>query len=924
MTINRINIDPIFSLLSSGATVIVPNNRLKEAVEQNYADRQERNVFHTPAVLGIDVWVRERWEQAASLGIAPFCERQVVSGSEELFIWIEIIEDSLTTYPLLNPEETAIHVSHAYQLMKQWQLHTNKPSEFQLYSAIPDIAAFLIWCEKFAAICEERKIISLVDCIELITQHLAASQNFPLPDSVVLLNFFQPPPLYAELFDALGELVPLETVTTGAQSTTLNCTHHMFQDKGSEFQFIANWALEVISKEPEAHIGILGELVDDQRDELERLLSNTLSPQHIVEFNASESLFNSSHNSHSLLDEAHIHDAFLLFQLAYDEQDAEEFCRLLRSPFVLPDSTEQRAKAELEKELRHRVTNRCRTQDLSFYANREGKSYYCPEFATAMLNARERFRRFPQTASPDKWRGFLLEVLEGFDWPGSQLTTAQRTSLRRFDESLEQVGALTPIVGEMEFPKLLSRLRNLCRRSKHRQQFDNRCQISVYSMTEATGLQFDHVWLLNFNDQVWPPPISPSPFLPYALQKELQLPGSHTDVQLKHAKDTFNIVSSSVLGSLQSSHHHSDGEQEFRSSSFARDFPVVKHEENHSENSITSYSNLIAEKPVLKIALDDAVVPFTPGEASVGGHSVLSDQASCPFHAFILHRLHARPLPYFETGLNRAARGTAMHEALDFLFTRIQDQNSLAKLSDASKLELCEEAAGHAIDYLSRFHQALMTPRFSKIEGTRLSQLLNKFLEVEKSRSEYSVLATEQAQTWRYRDMTFNLKIDRIDRLSDGSLAVIDYKTGKRPVTPSSWLSERPQDLQLPFYLTATQSSSADTVSAVAIAHVNPERTDYSGVMKTDEFHSSLISVDKKLPGDKNWEALSQYFEQTVLSIADEFRDGIASIYPGDYSEQVGNYQISALCRVPQTGVLQTRVPQVADKPDGTAGEQND
>ncbi len=900
MTISRINIDPIIEPLSSGATVIVPNNRLKDAVVQNYAERQERDVFRTPAVFGIDVWVRERWEYAASLGISPFCTRQPISGSEELFVWIEIIEDSLAVYPLLNPEETAIHASHAYQLMKQWQLHSHKTEELQLYTAIPDIAAFLVWCEKFEAICEVRRIISLVDCIELITRHLTTAQLFPLPDAVVLLNFSQPPPLYAELFDSLNTLIQLETLTTAVQSNVPEFTHHVFQDKGSEFQFIANWALATVTEDPTAHIGILGELADDQRSELERLLSNTLNPQHIIEFNVSWSLFNSSHHSHSLLDETHIHDAFLLFQLTDSEQESEEFCRLLRSPFVLPDSGEQRARAELEKELRHRITNRYRTQGLSFYADQEGKSYSCHEFATAMLSVRERFRRLPKTATPDKWRIFLLEILEIFNWPGAKLTVTQRNSVRRFSESLEQVGVLTPIVGEITFPKLLSRLRNLCRRSKHQQQFDSRCQISVYSMTEATGLQFDHVWLLNFNDQVWPPPVSPSPFLPYALQKELQLPGSHTAVQLKHAKDTFDIVSSSVLGSLQSSHHHSDGEQEFRSSSFAQHFSIITHEETHSQKSITGYSNLITEKPELKIALDDAVVPFTPGNESVGGHGVLNDQANCPFHAFITHRLHARPLPHFETGLSRAARGTAMHEALEFLFKQIQDQSTLASYSDSARLKLCEAAAGHAINHLIRFHQALMTPRFSKIERARLSQLLNKFLEVEKSRSEYSVLATEQAQTWRYRGMEFNLKIDRIDRLADGSLAVIDYKTGKRPVSLSSWLNERPQDLQLPFYLTAMRSASADTISAVVIAHVNPERTGYSGVMRSNEFHSSLISVDKKLPEDRDWEALSQQVEQTVLSIADEFRDGIASIYPSDYSEQVGNYQISALCRVPQ------------------------
>src|SRR5208337_4935902 len=42
------------------------------------------------------------------------------------------------------------------------------------------------------------------------------------------------------------------------------------------------------------------------------------------------------------------------------------------------------------------------------------------------------------------------------------------------------------------------------------------------------------------------------------------------------------------------------------------------------------------------------------------------------------------------------------------------------------------------------------------------------------------------------------LRLDRIDRLNDGSLLVIDYKTGD--VSPKSWDLPRPDDVQLPLY----------------------------------------------------------------------------------------------------------------------------
>ncbi|MCG8649803.1 MAG: PD-(D/E)XK nuclease family protein, partial [Pirellulales bacterium] len=411
-------------------------------------------------------------------------------------------------------------------------------------------------------------------------------------------------------------------------------------------------------------------------------------------------------------------------------------------------------------------------------------------------------------------------------------------------------------------------------------------------MNEASGLNFDHLWILNFNDQVWPPAINPSPFLPYALQKESGLPGSHSDVQHSLAQDSCDILFRSVSGTLNSSHHRSDSEQEYRASSFSRAFAqqLQGDVQAQKEEIFPLYGTRYGSQCKLTLAPDDEAVPLQPSSDSLGGHSVLSDQSSCPFHAFLLHRLHASPLEPFATGLSRAARGTAIHEALEHLFGQIIDRQSLVSMSDNQRTELCDTAADQAIVFLRRVHQSLMTPRFERIERQRLSRLLEGFLGKERERGEFTVLAREERRSWQYRGMVFNLKIDRIDRLEDGSLAVIDYKTGKTAVSPTTWLSERPQDLQLPFYSTVMNAAQTAPVSAIAIAHVNAERTDYSGIMAQREFHKSLISVSEKLPGDMDWPGLNRHFQQKIETIADEFLAGIATITPADYSDSCGNY----------------------------------
>ena len=142
MAIARISIDSLASALTDGSTIIVPNNRIRDAVLHAHGDIQGKRSFHTPKVVSIDVWVREIWEQAARKGLSPYCEKHPISTNEELFLWSEVVEASLDKIPLLNPEETASAVSRAYQTMKQWFLDRDHSDALEGYRVIEDISAF--------------------------------------------------------------------------------------------------------------------------------------------------------------------------------------------------------------------------------------------------------------------------------------------------------------------------------------------------------------------------------------------------------------------------------------------------------------------------------------------------------------------------------------------------------------------------------------------------------------------------------------------------------------------------------------------------------------------------------------------------------------------------------------------------------------
>ncbi len=900
MTIRRLDIESIREPLSRGATLLVPNNRLRDIITHAYAELQ-KPVYLTPRVQSIDLWITDLWQQFAEQGIEPYNQLQALTSSEEIFIWIEIIEESLETLPLLNPEETANAVSRAYQLMKQWRLDQDHLEVLESYRVIPDIAAFLNWSAKFEQRCHQRSIASLADCLVQINQDLTSNRKLPVANEIILVNFYQPPPLYAELFSLIGKHSKVDTHNYHYESSDAPRRRFQFHSQKDEFDYVAAWAKQLVSRDNDIHIGIIGELDEKQRSEFHHTLACVLDENYLIQFDTTHTRINTSHSGRNLTQEAVIHDAFLLLDLLKDEQISENICRLLRSPFVLTDSNEGLQRQALEKQLRRNLSDRCLSQEISLFARMEDKEYFCPELGRALLSTREHIRQSKKWDTPRNWASLFKSVLEDFNWPGSSLTPRQRLHVQRWNEALTRLSNLTTVTGNIDLSKALACLRNLCVNSRQSQTFDSRCQISQYSIEEAAGLQFDHIWLLNFNDQVWPPAVKANPFLPYSLQKEQQLPASHSDIQHAMATASLELLNNAAATEFNVSHHCSNGDQEFRVSSYASQVERYDLDTNTLAIANESHSRYQDNGNSLLIATDRDKVPLLTDGGSLGGHQVLSDQSSCPFRAFALHRLEAEPMEAFASGLSKMARGSAIHRSLEFLYQSIHSKQQLEQLSKGEITALCEAAASEAITFLNSRHSRLMTPRFREIEYQRIKNLLELFLtnpDAEHGRRSFQVIGREERHQWHYQGMQFNLVIDRIDQLADGGLAVIDYKTGKSTASNSSWLADRPEDLQIPFYYTVMMSQQAAPVNAVSIAHLNAANISYSGLAADGEFHSRIKASSDDRYVKQDWSELTSEFTAKVESFADQFKNGSVNVDPANGTLTCRYCSLGNLCRI--------------------------
>jgi probable DNA repair protein len=895
MAIKRINIEQILPHLSNGATILVPNLRIKDAITAGYLDSLTTNVTPTPKIYAVDIFILECWSKNARLGVAPCANLQPLSAVEEFLVWHEIIESSLTDIPLLNPGETASVVARSYQTSRQWLNPDILNNELRENSAIKDIAVFDKWALQFKNYCEKHQRISLVDCTKELSKLLEQEKLTYFPKKTILVNFYDPPPLYEHFFSVVPQL---ESVLTIKQKSNqkISKVKINFSSPESELRHCVNWVKNLLAKKPSAHIGLITCNKELEQKQLEQLLADDFFSNGVFANIDDQVVFNTTSTSENLLDASIIYDGLLLLSLGQGQHNTEDICRILQSPYLSFSDEESENRFNLVTHLQIKGSSTISGRDISYLANNKEKAYSCPFFSQKLVKVRTEIRKIKNLASPLVWSEVFEAIFDVLGWPGPISSNKERRFLKQWEKLFSEFKDSSKLVAPLTYSKALAKLRLLCAQDKQRKPFDSSLALSYYTANEAIGLEFDYIRFLGLNDQQWPEPVNPSPFLPYDLQKSANIPGSHNDIQLSIAKKQFDQLIRSARVSIQASYYSTDGDQNYRPSGFIKCFLEHKTEAFQLQELSNKATRQLNTLPI-SIIIDEST-RLEAEESLQGGANVLSDQSACPFRAFALNRLKAYSPPRLEAGLSKMARGSAIHFALEYLFAEIGSHDELINQTENQVLELCNQAAVEAIEYLSLNHRDIMTPKFQSIEQSRIKKLLRKFIQVERNRPPFQVLAREQAFTQQFDNFVLNIRIDRIDQLNDGTLALIDYKTGKYSVSPKGWMDERPKDMQLPLYHSVASASDISPIDTVSVAHLHAEKIGHSGITASDNFSHQVRSIGSQKGTEMSWNEITKSWSRKVEYLAHEFNQGVADVNPADPTTTCAYCGLQSLCRI--------------------------
>lgn len=925
---------------------LTPNARLAYFLKKSH---HKHNVF------SFEDWVNALWSELKAeyphLHL-PKC----LTALEREIIWEKIIDASQQGHSVFGLKTLVSLAIQAFDLTKAWRLDesdfTLKEEHASEFDSRPinldtpmnfDIQWYQKCVMEYKALCEENHWIehsSLLDFLiqffktnDFLVKELMLKKFFP--KEITCVGFLELTPQQQGFLTFLKEF-DIKIIHTNLLKQTGKVKTIAASNTEEECLMAASWAKNLIQHHQKTQVAIIVPELTRDRDLISKILALTLDPE---EFNISA--------PKNLLDYPVFSAIFILLGLLKREFTIQEFSLYLRSPYIghigqighIGNSCEEHSeRAMLDVAIHQRCESEYSLKRILPILKEAADSFNrtilsCINNLEALLTIQLPFYKKQRTKD---WVLYFNQALEICAWQGLNALDDEQSNLKcQWEELLEELNQMDPFIQECNFTEALYHLQRLARNKVFLPKKE-KASLQVLGVLEAQGIPFEAVWVMGLHSEVWPKVAAPNPFIPYTLQKKLQIPRCDAKRELAIAKkitdelcksaeeiilsfptmvedehvsaspliDHFPRTSAESLGLIQKSSYLTKKLEIFKERHQAS-----THSKDIASTIISSVSvqpekSQIVQQDEKGPALDDLFngsenkneKAVSPEPIIVpGGTQALKLQAICPFRAFAEIRLQAKPIPKPLLGLTLSERGEIIHQLLFRFWKEVKNQAQLNHFEDeALKLYLTSLIQPLLKFWQQKFPQRLQSG-YMEIEKERVCELVFDFLNFEKQRSPFEVQSLEVLEKVKLGPLLFKIRIDRIDTLMDGREILMDYKTGT--VALSNWFGERMDEPQLPFYALSREVKPSGLVFAV----IKAATIEYIG----------LTEENAILPGVKNCEEAAKRYDcqdsleeqyrswqEAIIQLSKEFSQGLASVQPKDDLNSCRTCALPLFCRV--------------------------
>jgi len=850
--------EALFARLAEGhaarVTVVTPNRRLAQILKSEFDAFQFANgraVWEDTDVLPFGAFVERLYEDALYSEIASDLPA-LLAPAQEREIWESILEGS----GLLSASRAAAQAMDAWRLAHAWRIE----GALDRFAGNEDHEAFAGWSRRYLeGAAGDIDAARLPDAVARLLPERALRR----PATLVAYAFDLLPPQTRDFFAACATNA-IEVRRCGPQRAGSGPSRASFKSPREELEAAARWArarLEAGAK----RIGVVVPDLGERRKEVVRTLSRVMHPGHQLPGRPKTPLAFNVSLGLPLPDYPLVRAALSMLRLACGEIAFPEASGLIRSPFLGGAESEMARRARLDTELRKKLPARLTLAKLI------GEVKHCPALRSILEAVISVSRAIPSDSrSPREWAQHFSALLDAAGFPGERALDADEFQARaKFREVLEELARLERVAGKISRDKAFAKLERQCAETLFQPETAE-APVQVLGILESAGLDFDCLWVSGLTEEAWPLAARHNPFLPVALQKKAGIPEASAETSLaldrRITQDWMGAAPEVVF-----SHPLQEGDRELLPSPLIAGVP----ESAVEIPNFPSWRDWIFGARRMESITDEKAPPVAFARVR-GGTRVLADQAACPFRAFARWRLAAEGLEEPAAGPDAMARGRLLHELMRRLWSEAKTREALERDLEAA----IARAAAAAV------REAGLEGRFAELERARLGRLAREWLEVERERGAFEVVSLEESREIRVANLVFSGRIDRMDRLPDGSHVLIDYKTGSR-LSPQLWLGERPDEPQLPLYAL----SAKEEIGAVAFARLKTGAMRFMGFSRRDGL----------VPGVKaagSWRGLFASWREALESLARGYAMGDARVDPKRGLETCRNCGLRALCRV--------------------------
>lgn len=818
----------LFKSMYEGVMVITPNNRLSQHLIHHYEliyRPTHPGTLVKPLCFSYEAALTYFYEKTIQQ-YAQSSHPMLLSKTQQRQIWSMVLEKQADF--ILSTDMLEV-IYEAWQRCIFWQIPPDHPSLQQTQYT----RRFQLWYQIFQQQLDELQAITVE---QLPTYFMSTHHPIQLP------------PIIWTCFDEFTPLQKSLQQTLSAQ----NCPQ-LFDDH--QKKLMAAQCFAAPNPQEEFLQALLWAQSRVQHGDREiaiivpNLQQQIQAIQHLCAQHLANELYNISYGS-PLLDYPIIQTAIQWLHLDLDYLNAAQIRMLLHSPFLHGGQIEFAIRSQLLQD-----SPIMKTHGIPWIDFLEQIKPMAPR----LYDCLQRLRSYPQSASPYAWSGYFKERLDILGFPGeTPIDSNLYQCLKSFYILFDELMSLTAVTPTLTHNQALDRLKDLAVKTIFQTQ-KSRSPITILGILEASGCRYDSIWVTGLTDQCLPQKTKFSPFLPIHLQKELAMPHTHAQREFERAHLVLarlgyasNIIIYSYPSTLS--------DQPQLPCTLIAGYPAylaLPFPKPECQNRLESYS----ESYYLAPQFDEQLS---------GGTALLASQAKCPFQAFASHRLKIRTNSTSPDGIDLAERGQILHRVLEKVWTHLQQQSQLSRLSPAElKNMIATSIATTLRDFTHRRPHGL-SPLAQEVEQDRLQQLVEQCLSWEQQRSPFQIAGLEQSFQFNLGGLPLQIRMDRLDQeIESQHKIVIDYKTSLPTSKP--WLEERPEAPQLLLY--ALLDAQIDTLIFIQL---KAGRIAFQGLSA----RANPTSGIQVLKEHESWSTYKQHWEQQLSLLATEIQQGYCAPKP--------------------------------------------